>query len=387
MLTKYKFYQLFSIFLWIFALSSVKASEPGVYPDRIVIGSSLCLSGQVAYVGRDILAGMEAYFRYINELGGINGRRIILKVYDDTYNPPLMIGNVKRLIYKDKVFALISLVGTPTTLTIIDFCEKEKIPLLFPITGTTEIRRPVRKYVFTLRPSYWDECRVAVDYFIKKGKKRFAVFYQKDAYGLNGLEGIKRCLLKYDLDIVSKASYLRGVKDVKKQVHQILSANPDVVALIGTSEVCISFIKEAYKLGEKDIIFFGLSVIGRVSDLAHCLKDIHVELFITQVFPLCKNPKFSSIQEHLTLLKKYFPEKRPSSFSFEGFLNAKLFILALQRTGLNPTREKFIETLQNFRNVDLGIGEKIDFSANDHQGLHKVFMVKIKNGKIFCIKD
>ncbi len=387
MLIKYKFYQLFFLLSWLYVLTSVHASEPGVYPDHILIGSSLCLSGQVDYVGCNVLAGMETYFRYINEHGGINGRRIVLKVYDDTYNPPLMIGNVKRLIYKDRVFALISLVGTPTTLTVIDLCEEQKVPLLFPITGTIKIRRPVRRYIFTLRPSYWDECRAAVDYFVKRGKRRFAVFYQRDAYGLDGREGIRRRLLKYDLDVVSEASYLRGIKDVKRQVRKILDADPEVVALIATSDVSISFLKEAYMLGAKHIIFFGLSVIGKLDDLTRLSKDLDVQLFVTQVFPLCHDTEYPAIQEYLTLFKRYFPEMRPSCFSFEGFLNAKLFVLALKKTGLNPTREKFIKTLQNFRNVDLGIGEKIGFSITDHQALHKVFIIKIRDGKIFCLKD
>jgi len=331
----------------------VGAAAPGIYPDRVVIGTSLPLTGHASYLGENVVAGMQAYFRYVNEQGGVYGRRIILKAYDDTYSPPLMIGNVKRLISQDQVFALISLVGTPTTLTVVELCEESRIPLLFPITGAIELRRPVRRYIFNLRPSYWDECRKAVDFFVKKGKKRFAVFYQRDAYGLNGLEGVRRRLLKYELDVVAEASYLRGVHNVKDQVRQILKARPEVIALIGTAEVCATFVREAFTAGAKDVIFFGVSFTG-AADMARRLKNLPVRLYMTQVLPSCYDTRLPAVREYQALLKKYFPEKIPSALSFEGFLNAKLFVHALQRLGPEPSRKEFIQIFQKFRNVNLG---------------------------------
>ena len=357
----------------------------GVYPHKIILGSSLPLTGHAAYLGREVVAGMRAYFQYINDKGGIAGRHIELKAYDDAYTPPLMIGNIRKLINKDHVFALISLVGTPTTLTVVETCEEEHVPLLFPITGAIELRRPVHRYIFNLRPSYWDECRVAVDYLVQTlGKKRFVVFYQKDAYGLNGLEGVRRRLLHYDLDLLGEASYLRGAYNIKPQVQKLMQLKPDVVALIGTAEVCANFIKESWASGHRKVIFFGVSFTG-AQDLAKRLKGLPARVYITQVLPSFEDQKLPAVREYRQIFRRYFPQRSFSALSFEGFLNAKLFIYALKKMGKTPSPEKLIATLESFRSLDLGIGEEISFSPTDHQGLNRVFLSLIKNGQIFYL--
>ncbi len=358
-------------------------ADPGLYEDRIIIGTSLPLTGHAAYLGQAVLAGMQAYFHYINAQGGVYGRRIVLKVYDDAYTPPLMIGHIKRLIEKDKVFAILSPAGTPTTLTVVEICQNQRVPLLFPITGAIELRHPVKRYIFNLRPSYWDECRAGVDFFIKRGKKRFAVFYQRDAYGLNGLQGVERRLIKYDLEPVAKASYLRGVSKVSKQVREIMRACPEVVALIGTADVCAAFIKEAVSY-RRAVSFFGVSFVG-AKDLAKRRKDIKARVFMTQILPPYTDLSLLAVREYQKIFRKYFPSQPLTALSFEGFLNAKLFVYALKKAGPEVNRENLILMIEKFRNLDIGIGEKINFSETDHQGLNKVFIIQLKNGKISFI--
>ncbi len=140
----------------------------------IVFGTSVPLTGHASHLGHAVIAGMTSYFIHINNMGGVFGHPIELIVYDDAYNPPLMISNVRRLIVEDKVSALIGLVGTPTTLSVVHMSRKYKIPLLFPFTGAIELRRPPEKYIFNLRPGYREESAESVDFFIKKGRKRFA---------------------------------------------------------------------------------------------------------------------------------------------------------------------------------------------------------------------
>ncbi|WP_157608072.1 ABC transporter substrate-binding protein [Thermodesulfatator atlanticus] len=359
------------------------AEQQGVFPDYILLGTSLPLSGHASYLGHEVMKGMEAYFKFVNEQGGVWGRKIVLKAYDDRYNPPLMIGNVRTLVEEDKVFALISLVGTPTTLTVLKYCELNRVPILFPITGAIELRRPVWRYVFNLRPSYWDECRVAVDYFIKKGKKRFAVFYQQDAYGFNGLEGTEKSLWAHGLEPIAKAHYFRGQKDIKEALYKIGKASPDVIVLVGTAEVCTSFIKNYVTLYGKTPTFYAVSFSG-LEDVAQLIKDLDVKVYMTSVLPpLTEN--LPAIKEYVRIMKKYFPKEKVSSLSFEGFLNAKLFVEIIRKIGLSIDREKLIDTLENLKNFDIGLLEPINFSSHDHQGLKKVYFYRIKNGKIYYL--
>ena len=362
------------------------AAEQGVSDSRILVGTSVPLTGHASYLGHSIVTGMKAYFNHINSQGGIFGRTLETIAYDDNYNPPLMISNVQKLIDKDKVFALMGLVGTPTTLAVAGLCQERQIPLLFSFTGAIELRRPVKKYIFNLRPSYWDECAAAVDYFIKHGKRRFAVFYQNDAYGLNGRIGVERRLIKYDLDLVAEASYIRGESDVENQVREIKKYNPDVVVMVGTADACSAFIRKAVKQGMKDVWFSNVSFVGSY-ELAKCLLGCKAAVFVTQVFPSASDTSYPAVREYRQLMKTFFPEIEPNQVSLEGFLNTKIFVETLKRNGNDPDREKLVITLEDMHEIDIDIGEKVKFSRSDHQGLEKVYITRIEDGKIIYLQN
>lgn len=364
-----------------------EAAEQEVSDSGILVGISLPLTGHASYLGLGIVTGMNAYFRHVNSQGGIHGRKIKCVAYDDDYNPPLMISNVRRMIDKDRVFALIGLVGTPTTLTVVAQCEKQKIPLLFPFTGAFELRQPIKNYVLNLRPSYWDEGAAAVDYFLKQGKRRIAVFYQNDAYGFNGRDGVERRLIKYDLGLAGEASYIRGESDVVSQVQEIKKSNPDVVVMIGTADPCSAFILEAVRQGMKDVLFSNVSFVGG-HELAKRLPDCKATVFVTQVFPSVSDTSLPAVREYRQLMQTFFPATEPDQVSLEGFLNAKLFVEALKRNGADdPDRERLIRTIEDMHEFDIGIGEKVNFSRTDHQGLDKIYFTRIEDGKTIYLQD
>jgi ABC-type branched-subunit amino acid transport system substrate-binding protein len=362
------------------------AEERGITDHRILVGTSLPLSGHASYLGHGMATGINTYFKYINNQGGVNGRRIEFIAYDDDYNPPLMISNVQRLIEEDKVFALIGLVGTPTTLTVVGTCQEQRIPLLFAFTGAIELRSPVKRYVMNLRPSYWDEAATTVDYFMEQGKRRFAVFYQNDAYGINGRDGVERRLIKHDLNLIAEASYIRGVSDVKDQVQEIKKYNPDVVVMIGTADACSAFVREAVSKGMGDVWFSNVSFVGS-HELARKLQDTQARVYVTAVFPSPFDSNLPAAVEYRRLMAVYYPDIEPEPVSFEGFLAAKLFIEAMKRKGTNPDRESLIRILEDMQDVDIGIGESVNFSSLDHQGLDRVYMTRIEDGKIIYIQD
>ena len=367
-------------------LQSAGAAEQGISDSRILVGTSVPLTGHASYLGHGIVTGMNAYFNHINSRGGVLGRTIECIAYDDDYNPPLMISNVRKLIRQDKVFVLLGPVGTPTTLTVVGDCVERGVPLLFPYTGAIELRRPVKKYVLNLRASYWDECAAAVDYFIKQGKRRIAVFYQNDAYGFNGRDGVDRRLIKYDLELVADASYIRGVSDVKNQVLEIKQHSPDVVVMIGTADACSAFVRESVRQGMKDVWFSNVSFVGS-HELAKSLLGCKATVFVTQVFPSPSDTSYPAVREYRQLMATFYPDMEPDPISLEGFLNAKLFVEALKKKGDNPTRKSLVRTIEDMHDVDIGIGENVNFSRTDHQGLDMVYIARIENGKIIYIQD
>ena len=149
---------------------AVLAGDPGVTDNEIVIGTSAGLTGPIAMWGnRMARIGPQAYFNYINEQGGVHGRKIKHVILDDGYQPPRSVANHKRLIQRDKVFALLASMGTPTVTASIQTILSNKVPLIAPATGAHKwgYDEAYRPWVFQVGADYWHMAAVAVDYVIE----------------------------------------------------------------------------------------------------------------------------------------------------------------------------------------------------------------------------
>src|SRR5215510_10160401 len=152
----------------------------------IVIGMSAAFTGPSGVLGCELYRGSMAYIEHVNRTGGINGRMIVIKAYDDGYDPIPAVENTITLIEKDEVFLLFGYVGTPTVTRILPLLKRysdKRIYLFFPYTGAQPQREaPYNEFVFNFRSSYRQETEGLVDNFVKVGRKRITVFYQADAY-------------------------------------------------------------------------------------------------------------------------------------------------------------------------------------------------------------
>src|SRR5882672_1762965 len=139
------------------------AQAPGVTAKSVLLGQSAAFSGPAAQLGIQMNIGTKAYFDYVNAQGGVHGRKIELRTRDDKYEANLCVENTKKFIEEDKVFALVSYVGTPTTGAAMPILTAAKVPLVGPFTGAELLRTPVNRYVFNVRASYYDETEKIVE--------------------------------------------------------------------------------------------------------------------------------------------------------------------------------------------------------------------------------
>jgi ABC-type branched-subunit amino acid transport system substrate-binding protein len=186
-------------------VSTIAIAENGVTDKEILIGQFAAMSGPAAQLGKRMQVGMQAYFTAVNAQGGVNGRAIKLLTRDDGYEPEKAAAAAKALIQEDKVFALAGSVGTPTGLAALPIVTAQQIPLVGMFTGAQALREPFNRYVFHVRSSYFDETERIVQHLTTVGVKRLAVFYQNDAYGKAGLEGVTRALDKRGLKAVARS--------------------------------------------------------------------------------------------------------------------------------------------------------------------------------------
>ncbi len=379
--------------VWIFLLSLLFfcasfsfAASQGITEKEILIGMSNAQEGPAKFLGTEYTKGFKAYFNYINDKGGIYGRKLKVIVYDDGYNPYRCIDNTLRLIKQDKVFLLTGYVGTPTSKAATPIILETGIPFFFPFTGAGFLRHPVKKPIFNLRASYAMETEEMVRYLHDYlGLKKIAIFYQDDAYGRAGLSGLKKAMKKRGLKIAGFATYPRNTVAVKVAAYKMAKLKPQAIVMIGAYKPCAEFIKFAKKLGLTKTKFINISFVGSKA-LARELGKYGDGVLITQVVPFPWDTSIPAVREYYRIMKKYYPDFKPGFVSLEGFLAAKTLVKILKMAGKDLSWQKVIQAAESLKDYDPGVGIKISFSPTDHQGFEKVWLTEIKGGKFKLIK-
>ncbi|QGY39629.1 ABC transporter substrate-binding protein [Pseudodesulfovibrio cashew] len=365
-----------------------KKGVPGVTDTEIRLGSSLALTGHAGYLGTQTLRGALAYLRWVNEAGGIYGRKITIKAEDDSYDPPRCLANTQHFIIDNNVFALFCYVGTPTTVKVLPMVEEARIPLIGMFTGANGLREPFNRYVVNIRASYYQETGAAVRHLVQDlGIKKIAVFYQYDAYGFDGLVGTELALKEFHLEPVARGSYIRGTQDVTEGFNKIAASGAEAVVMVGTYGACARFIRLA-KRHEFSPIFYNVSFVG-AEELARRIGPGAPPVLMSQVVPQPKelgDPDDAAVQ-YVTLLERFYPGETPSFVGLEGFLNARILVEGLRRAGPDLTREKFIDAIASLHNYELGSGMTVTYGKHDRQGLEDVHFTRLVNGRFIPFTD
>ncbi|MXX75558.1 MAG: ABC transporter substrate-binding protein [Holophagales bacterium] len=393
------------------AESSDVAEGRGATDEEIVLGVSAAFSGPSRGLGTELYRGAMAYFNNVNENGGIEGRRVSLKLYDDGYQPDPCVQNTMRLMLEDKVFLLFGYVGTPTVTRVLPILKKfqdENIFLFFPFTGAQPQREPpYGEFAFNLRASYNQETAGLVDNLVQIGRRRIAVFYQIDAYGRSGWAGVRAALASHGERLAGEATYSRGEKftgSMRKQVEILQGVSPDAVICIGAYAACAAFARDAVDFG-LDVPIANLSFVGS-ENLLKLLTEgqddaerYTRQLINSQVVPSYEDTSIPAVQEYRDLMTRYDPqvpadlmqeEYAPFPYSFgslEGFLNAKLMGEILRRLGPNPDRAGLEEAVFSIEDFDLGISERVSFGPDRRQGLQSVYHTVVEDGRFVPLDD
>lgn len=350
------------------------AAVPGVTDTQIVIGQSAPLTGPAAQLGIRLRMGIEAYFKQVNADGGVAGRTLKLVSLDDGYEPPRAVANTKTFIDGGDVFALLGYVGTPTTLAAKPLIDNAGIPLIGPFTGAMGLRTPVDPYIFNIRASYNDETRKIVDQFLFLGLKKIAVFYQDDAYGMAGLTGVQKALAAHGLKPVATGTVKRNTVDVAAALASILPAKPDLIVEVGTYTEVAAFNQQAIAKGYGGQ-FANVSFVGSEA-LAKALGPQGNGVIITQVVPFPFSTVTPLVREYQAAMNAAGHKNDYDFTSLEGYIDAKVLVLALRKAGKALTRPSLIDALNNMSNENLG-GFTVRFSPGNHSGSDYVDITSI----------
>lgn len=358
-------------------------TERGVHHDRIRLGMSAPFSGGARELGRGMRIGMQAYFKQLNDNGGIHGRNIELHSLDDGYEPAQAQANMQKwLDPKTGTFALIGNVGTPTSKAILPQVLDTRMLMFGTLSGAGILRNdPPDRYVFNYRASYAEETAAIVHYFVKVLKinpKQIAVFYQNDSFGMDGLSGVANAVAQYDtsIDDLATATYERNSSRVidaialfRPKIHDI-----EAIVIVGTYHASARFIKlmniNGYQGQVANVSFVGAATL--LEELKESELSGGAGVIVSQVVPMYDSHA-SGVLEYQQAMEQYYPNEPLGFVSLEGYVVAKLFSHALRKVGRYFSMEEIINALESMKNVELGIGKPISFSASDHQGSHQVW--------------
>jgi ABC-type branched-subunit amino acid transport system substrate-binding protein len=376
---------------------------------------SAAFTGTAAALGTELYRGAQAYYDEINDRGGIHGRPILVAARDDHYEPLPCVMNTLHLLEEEGVFLLSNYVGTPTLTGALPFIKHyaqehdEDFAVVGVFTGAQPQREPpYGEYVFNIRASYRQEMMALVDQFWRAGAREFGVFYQIDAYGRSGTDGVARGLARRGATIAAEATYRRGTKfesDQSLAAKTLRAAGVDVVLCTGAYQACAAFIRSARDLGW-NVPISNLSFVGSEALLdlltEHGRKtgrDYTRAIINSEVVPSYDDQTLPGVREYRALMDKnnpaiphslrdpHYTPRRYSFIGLEGFINAKVVAEGLRRAGPRLTPHGFRQGLESLHNFDLGIGARLSFGANGHQGLDSVYFIHVENGRWVPIVD
>jgi branched-chain amino acid transport system substrate-binding protein len=335
------------------------AQTPGVTATEIKIGNIVPYSGpQSAYGSGGRAVG--AYFKMINEQGGVNGRKINYISYDDGYSPPKAVEMARRLVEQDQVALILYPLGTPSNSAIHKYMNQMKVPQLFVASGASKWNDPKNfPWTMGLQPSYQLEARLYAAHVLSSVKDpKIGILFQNDDYGKDYLKGFEDGLGdKAKMLIVSKQSYEATDPTVDSQVANLKNSGANVFLDITGPKFAAQAIKKAHDLGWKPTHYLNnvstsFSVVLKPAGL-DASKGLITALYAKSLTdPQWKNDK--GYQDWLAWMKKYYPDgSTEDSINVGGYNAAQTLVQVLKQCGNDLSRENIMRQAANLKDLEL----------------------------------
>lgn len=365
-----------ALFLAAAICRDARAAEIGVSPDRILFGQAAALDGPSSALGQGMRQGLLAAFAEVNATGGVHGRKLELISRDDGYDPDRSVAQTTRLIEEDKVFALIGAVGTPTAAATVPIAQARNVPFIGPFTGAAFLRAPELRNVVNIRASYGAEAEAWIKHLTEDLQVRnIAIFYQDDAFGRDGLAGVKRALEKRNMELTAEGTFERNTKAIGSALRTLKRTEPQAVVMVGPYGPCAEFIKLAHRSGFYPI-FVNISFVG-ANALAKELGPEGKGVIVSEVVPFPWDASVKVVADYQAAVRALDPKLKPEFVSLEGYLAGRLVASVLEMAGPEPTRAELLRLINDVGRFDIS-GDIMTFGPKAQDAPPKVFLTVIQ---------
>jgi branched-chain amino acid transport system substrate-binding protein len=363
--------------------------DPGITAKTILIGGTVPLSGEASAFG-SVGPGAKAYFDYVNSKGGVNGRRIEYRYYDDGYDPVQTVQLTRKLVEQDKVFAIFNSVGTANNAAIQPYLNQRRVPQLFVGDGAQASSQPA-KYPWTIGflQSYVGEGAVYGRHLAAARKAaKIGVLYEKTPLGSDMTRGLERAIRGKGPKIVARQSYELTDTDVSSQVAQLKSSGADTLMLFATPKFAIQGFASAHRLGWKPQVYVAsISIEPGIMSIARLNAPTLTKGALSIAF--VKNPndpiwrKDAALALYRKIMSRYNPRGKQSDvYNWYGMTVAWTMVETLKKAGKTPTRASLLRAAQNLYlrdNPFLLPGIALKTSRTRYFPLDKVYLYRYDN--------
>lgn len=364
-----------------------KKAAQGVSEKEILVGHTGPQTGAVAEFDK-VRRGIQSYFNYVNDNGGVNGRKLKLIAYDDQYQPAQTIQGIKRLIEQDKVFAIVVPIGTANIDASIQHLQKTGIPVTGLGTGADKFVNPPINNVFGGTFNYVIEAKVILDYAVNKlNAKKIAIAYQNDDYGKQGLEAIQKNIKKYPgVSITKEVPFLATDKEFSSHAAQLKGSKPDVIIMNSTPAPAALLRKEMFEIGASNIPFIVSQSGGSDLNQFNLAGNAWEGTISSLPYPsYVDTMDDENTKNYVEYVSKDFGKEALGSLTQMGWTSAEVFVEGVKRAGDDLSWENFIKKMDTFDKWDGSFYPAVSYSEKHRYGNTSLFLVQAKNGRLETI--
>jgi branched-chain amino acid transport system substrate-binding protein len=346
----------------------------------VKISQSIALSGPLGDLGQAMHQGAQVCFAAVNAQGGVHGRKIVLETLDDGYDVKRAVANVGTFLGNKDTFALFNCMGTPMIEAMLPQVIESGVPFFAPFTGAKLARPKGVRNILNIRASYSDEAEQMVQHLSIIGIKRIAVVYQNNSFGKEVFESVRAAMEKQQLKPLETATVESNGSDAAPASSKLAQVAPETVIVVLAGKPALDFIK-AFRSQRRGVPLYAFSVMGAAATL-RAIGDDAVGVAVTQVVPSPASPAVAVVRDFHAAWKATDTKIEPSHSALEGYINARVFVEALKKTGRNLTRERFIESAWALKRMDIG-GFDVAFSEPGKGASHFVELTMLGRGGRF----
>ncbi|UXS05488.1 ABC transporter substrate-binding protein [Agrobacterium tumefaciens] len=363
------------------------AQEKGIDLEKkiVTVGAFTPVTGPVPFYSV-LTHAADAYFKHLNENGGVKGWTINYITYDDGYDPARSVAVSRKLVEEDGAFALSAPVGTATNVAAIPYAKEKKVPMIGPIGGASAFF--VEPNVFPLLPDYGWSAASNLDYAVKDlGLKKIALLWENDELGKSAKRGFDLYMKELGLEPAESVPFDVKTTSFSPHIRRVANSGAEAVILFGSNANLAAALKAA-DLQALDVKWFAPFFTADPSTVKLAGDLLNGTYFSSWLLPVSSDE--AEVKAYRESVAKYYPNDPVGVFGLNGWSNAALFAKgfeALLDSGKPLTGENLIAALETLDNASVGGAQGVSFKAGDHRGTRQEGIIQAKDGKFELVRE